>query len=238
MIFLKKIILKTTSFFGFRNILPIARIIYKGNPIFYIPTKQKFCFLTIDDTPSPDVSKNDELLNILKSNDIKATFFIISSHIEEKHKTFFDSLIEDGHEIANHLKKNESAYHYSKNEFENDLLECEQIIQSFKKTQKRASRKLFRPPYGKISQTMINVLTEQKYLIVLGDLYSFDYHILDTDFHINYIMKNIKEGSIIILHFPEKSKNYQSIEILKKLIPALKKQGFTFKLLGDFLNHE
>lgn len=133
MIFLKKIILKATSFFGFRNILPIARVLYKGNPIFYIPTKQKFCFLTIDDAPSPDISKNEELLKLLRLNDIKATFFIISSHVEKKHQTFFDSLIEDGHEIANHLKKNEPAYRYSKEEFENDLLSVRKFYKISKK---------------------------------------------------------------------------------------------------------
>lgn len=234
MIFLKKLILSKSPPGFVRRVLPYTKVLFRGDPLFFFPTEKKVCFLTIDDAPSYDRSKNDDLLTILKNNEVKATFFIISSHIEEKHHSFLDSLISQGNELANHLKINEPAHNYTQERFENDLLECEYILNKFSK-KKEQDVKLFRPPYGKISKNMNTVLKKHKYKIILGDLYSYDYYIKDPHFHSNYILKNMKEGSIIILHFPEKERNYQTLQILEKIIPSLKSEGYEFQLIGQFI---
>ena len=233
---IRKQALKFVSLFGFRKLLPLIKIKFKGNPIFFVPTKEKICFMTLDDAPGPDENINQELLKILKEYQVKATFFMISSHIKENHqKMFIKNLLEDGHEIANHMQFNESAYFYSKERFEKDLLSCENILNSYDKEFSNKKIKLFRPPYGKISNVMLKLLKQHNYTIVLGDLYSYDYYISDVSFHVNYIKKNMNNGSIIILHCPSNSKNYQTLDILKNIIPFIQKAGFRFEILRKIL---
>lgn len=232
---MRKSILNFCSFFGIRRIIPFLKLFFRGNPIFFIPTDQKTCFLTIDDGPGNDENINKSLLDLFKKYDVKATFFMIGCHINENSKVFIENLIKDGHELANHMQNNEPAHLYSKEKFEQELMECEQKLQLYDRELCKKATKLFRPPYGKISKIMVEILKKKNYKTVLGDLYSFDYHIDDAEFHKNYFKKNIQKGAIIILHFPEKDKNFQTLQILNEIIPNFKKEGYKFSLLRKFM---
>ncbi len=235
---MKKLILNFCSIFGPRKFIPIIKPIFKGNPIFFIPTQKKICFLTLDDVPGEDELINQNLLEILKLFNVKATFFMISSQITENHHLFMQKLLTDGHEIANHMHNNEPVLLYSKEKFERDLLKCEKILNFYEKNFSKRDIKLFRPPYGKISNDMVKILKKNKYIIVLGDLYSYDYYITDPAFHVNYLTKNLNQGSIIILHFPSKKKNYQTLEILREIIPSFQREGYQFELLREVLEKQ
>ena len=223
------------SMFGGRKLLPLMKRKFPGNPIFTLKTNDKICFLTIDDTPGDDPYHNQRILELFREYKIKATFFVISNYINEKNEGFMSDLIKDGHEIANHLVENEPGHLYAGEIFEEKLKECEKNLLKFDTKILNNKNKLFRPPFGKISREMPKILERNNYKMILGDLYSFDYHINDVNFHTKYLTKNISKGSIIVLHFPGKPKNYQTMEILKKIIPNIQKKGFKFELIGKFL---
>lgn len=63
---------------------------------------KKIAFLTFDDGPSTTVTP--EILNILKQNDIKGTFFIVGNQVEENQeaKNILLDIYKQGHAIANH----------------------------------------------------------------------------------------------------------------------------------------
>ena len=70
---------------------------------------KKIVYLTFDDGPS----KNTELiLNILKENDVHATFFIISPYIEP-HIKFVQRAYEEGNAIGNHTADHEFEHIYT-----------------------------------------------------------------------------------------------------------------------------
>ncbi len=76
------------------------------------PTEKKIAYLTFDDGPS----KNTELiLNILKENDVHATFFIISPYVEP-HIKFIKRAYEEGNAIGNHTADHEFKYVYTSEE--------------------------------------------------------------------------------------------------------------------------
>ena len=74
-----------------------------------VSNEKKIAYLTFDDGPS----KNTELiLNILKENNVHATFFIISPYIEP-HIEFIKRAYEEGNAIGNHTADHEFKYVYT-----------------------------------------------------------------------------------------------------------------------------
>lgn len=59
---------------------------------------QKVAFLTFDDGPSKNTEK---ILNILKEENIKATFFV-NGHDDDFARDMYKRIVEEGHAIANH----------------------------------------------------------------------------------------------------------------------------------------
>lgn len=75
--------------------------------------KEKVAYLTFDDGPSLVTPK---ILDILKKQEVKATFFVIGKNVEE-HPEIVKRAYEDGHYIANHTysHKNSLLYKSSQN---------------------------------------------------------------------------------------------------------------------------
>ena len=156
--------------FGGRKVLPLMKRKFPGNPIFNLKTSEKICFLTIDDTPGDHYDKNQQILDLLRKYQIKASFFVISSYINEKNEGFLSALIKEGHEIGNHLVDNEPGHLYEPKVFEEKLKECETKLQKIHQKNLNNETKLFRPPFGKISKEMSKILERNNYKTVLGDL--------------------------------------------------------------------
>lgn len=64
--------------------------------------EKKIAYLTFDDGPSVDVTP--KILDVLKKNDVKATFFVLGSEVEksQNQKEILKAIKAEGHAIANH----------------------------------------------------------------------------------------------------------------------------------------
>ena len=178
-------------------------------------TLNKNIWLTFDDGPSPHVTP--WILSILKKENIKATFFLIGQKIEE-FPELVGAIVKDGHTIANHSYSHKNGWLTNKEKYLEDIDRCQALM---------PNNKLFRPPYGKITKAQIAVLKD-KYKIILWDVLSYDFQQNISPKRVQEnIIKNTKEGSIIVLH--NNLKSYKNLEpILKETIQILKKKGFRF----------
>ncbi|MDU2122315.1 MAG: polysaccharide deacetylase family protein [Clostridium celatum] len=63
---------------------------------------KKIAYLTFDDGPSTEVTQ--EILETLKSNNIKATFFVLGSNVEKSNeqKELLKEMVMEGHAVGNH----------------------------------------------------------------------------------------------------------------------------------------
>uniref|UniRef100_A0A0G4HIT9 NodB homology domain-containing protein n=1 Tax=Chromera velia CCMP2878 TaxID=1169474 RepID=A0A0G4HIT9_9ALVE len=96
-----------------------------GQCRFFFKTKKPVVCLTIDDGPGFDDGVSFELLDLLKESGVKGTtFFLISSQIAGREHVV-KRLLDDGHEIGNHLVKDAPADTLSEAEFESELLAAE-----------------------------------------------------------------------------------------------------------------
>ena len=171
-------------------------------------------WLTFDDGPTPEVTPY--ILQVLKQEKIKATFFLVGEQIE-KFPNLVNDILSDGHLIANHSYSHKNGWLTSKEKYLKDIEGCQEFM---------PQNKLFRPPYGKITTAQISLLKE-KYKIILWDVLSWDFSKKRTPKRVKQnVLKNTKNGSIIVFHNNQKS--FRNLRVLKETIQELKKQGFRF----------
>ncbi len=178
-------------------------------------TINKEIWLTFDDGPEPEITP--WILSVLKKEKITATFFLVGEQIE-KFPELVGAIVKEGHTIANHSYSHKNGWLCAKEKYIADIEKCQELM---------PQNKLFRPPYGKITKAQIAHLKE-KYKIILWDVLSWDFQQNTSPKKIQEnILKNTKEGSIIVLHNNQKS--YKNLHpILEETIQKLKEKGFSF----------
>ena len=176
---------------------------------------QNNIWLTFDDGPHQE--STPFILNVLKEEQVKATFFLVGEQME-KHPELLNQIISEGHIVANHSYSHKNGWLSNNSTYFNDIEKCQKLI---------TENKLFRPPYGKISPLQISHL-KKNYKIILWDVLSWDFSLYNTPKKVKEsVLKNTVSGSIILFHNNKKSfKNLQPI--LKETIQELKQKGFSF----------
>ena len=154
-----------------------------------------------------------EVKELFKSYNAHATFFIAGSHCKNVSIEDINSLIDVGHEIANHNMFDIPYNKHSQDDFENDLIETNSILSIYSEE----ISKWYRPPHAKMSKHMINVLDKYDLTHVLGDVFANDTSIPDPEWIAKYILNKVKPGSIVIIHMPERGVrewNYKAMDII------------------------
>ena len=182
--------------------------------------KEKIIFLTFDDGPIPVVTPF--VLNTLKKFNAAATFFCIGENID-KHPEVFADLIEAGHKVGNHTYNHLKGWNFKDNEYLDNIKKCAQ----------HTGIQLFRPPYGRIKKSQIKALylLNPEVEIVMWDVLSGDFdQSITTEKCINNVLKNVKNGSIIVFH--DSLKAFGRLEkSLPIILQKLAAQGYTFRAL-------
>lgn len=182
--------------------------------------KEKIIFLTFDDGPIPVVTPF--VLNTLKKFNAAATFFCIGENID-KHPEVFADLIEAGHKVGNHTYNHLKGLNFKDNEYLDNIKKCAQ----------HTGIQLFRPPYGRIKKSQIKALNllNPEVEIVMWDVLSGDFdQSITTEKCVNNVLKNVKNGSIIVFHDSLKAFGHLE-ESLPIILEELSKQGYAFKAL-------
>jgi len=189
--------------------------------IWKLPNAEKKIYLTFDDGPIPEVT--EWVLNILKHENIKATFFCIGDNIK-KHPAIFKKIIAENHAIGNHTFNHLNGWKTAAKEHVENVQLCEEEI--LKHT--HLNSKLFRPPYGKIRNAQASAIQKLGYKIIMWNVLSYDFdNNLNSDDCLLKIIKNTSSGSIIVFHDSIKANNNLKFA-LPRAIQLLKKKGFIF----------
>ena len=195
----------------------IVRLFYP-NLVWKNQTATKKLWLTFDDGPHPDVTP--WILSVLNTKQIKATFFLVGSQMEE-FPELVNAIERAGHLIANHSYSHKNGWVTSNNTYFQDIERCQKLM---------PENKLYRPPYGKLSFNQIHKL-KKDYKLILWDVLSMDFSKSITTSRIkNNVLNNVENGSIIVFHNNQKSFNNLK-PVLKETITELKKRGYTFSTI-------
>jgi peptidoglycan/xylan/chitin deacetylase (PgdA/CDA1 family) len=183
--------------------------------IFRIRTTEKILFLTFDDGPDP--ASTPRLLDVLKTNDIKALFFCNGKE-SEKYPGLVEHIRKDGHVVGNHGYSHYDGWRTDSISYINDILKASEFT----------SDKIFRPPYGHLKFKQYCDLKD-KFRIVLWDIMPYDF---DNSFgkekSLRILKNKIRPGSIIVLHDTSAS---QANTIISQFVTYALNSGYRFELL-------
>jgi peptidoglycan/xylan/chitin deacetylase (PgdA/CDA1 family) len=176
-----------------------------------VPSKNKVLYLTFDDGPIPEVTP--WVLDVLQQYNAKATFFCVGENVD-KHPDIFQRIKQAGHSVGSHTYNHLNGW----------VMDNIPYFHNVRYAAQKIGTSLFRPPYGRIKRKQAQFL-QRHYSIVMWDVLSGDFdQDLDPDQVANNVIRNAKEGSIVVFH--------DSLKSLRNLKGALPKVLEHFADLG------
>ena len=199
---------------------------FSGEIFAEVETDKKIVALTFDDGPTR--GHTDEILKILREEDIKATFYVTGSEIE-KNPGELEKIIADGHEIGNHSYTHERMVLVTPSFVKSEIETTDALIRKAGWTKEIT----FRPPYGKKLFALPFYLSRNNRKTITWDVEPEKYFEKSEDF-LKYTLDNTKNGSIILLHVMYDSR-IESMKSVKPIIENLRVQGFRFLTVSELL---
>ncbi|MEJ2055277.1 MAG: polysaccharide deacetylase family protein, partial [Calditrichaceae bacterium] len=180
---------------------------------------------TIDDGPDSAVTR--DILFVLQKYNAKATFFLIGNRVKNN-KQVVSQIIEQGHELGNHMLTGETTICLPHDEFTRQFIQTDSILSEFSDVH------WLRPGSGWYSDDMLKYLAEndKSYQCVLGSVYPFDAQIPSSVFSTVFISINIRPGSIIVLH-DRGERGRRTVKTISRIIPKLQEKGYRFVTLSE-----
>lgn len=190
--------------------------------IWKIKNTENKVYLTFDDGPIPEVT--EWTLDLLKAENIKATFFCIGENIQ-KHPEIFNRILAEGHSVGNHTFNHLNGW---KNKTTDYLKNTELWEKETSSKFKIQNSKLFRPPYGKIKFSQARAIRKKEYRIIMWDIISYDFDSKITPKKcLENVVNNVAPGSIIVFHDSRKAETNLRYT-LPKVISSLKAKAYSF----------
>jgi peptidoglycan-N-acetylglucosamine deacetylase len=205
--------------------LSILPILVRLTPqlTYHIPTNQPLVALSFDDGPHPIFTP--QVLDILRQHNAQATFFLIGERAL-CHPDLVDRIKAAGHEVANHYFRDGSLMLHSKAYFLRNLDKTEQAIDLT-----GASLKFFRPPGGLARPSQLRLARAHGYHCMLGSAYPHD-PMHPPVWYIRWLVtKNLRSGTIIILH-DGISNPSRTLQALPQILAAAHRKNLRIVSIG------
>ena len=216
----------------------VANILYPKSTVSFIKTKSKVVAFTIDDgfcgLDNPDGCMVDQVRELFKKHQSKATFFIAGSHCKHVSKNEVELLLKDGHEIANHSMYDFPYNKYNSDDFESDFEKTNSILKNFSDE----TPLLYRSPFGRLSKKMNKIITQKGYKHIICDGFANDTAIPDPKWISKHILRTLKPGSIVLIHMPEVGVREWNYEAIKLTLEGLKRMNYNVVTVSELLKYD
>jgi len=187
----------------------------------------KVVALTIDDAPDPESSPR--ILSVLRENDARATFFVIGEQVPGN-ESLIEQIASEGHELGNHMSRDEMSVDLEEEEFERRLLLAQASLSRF------GLVRWFRPGSGYYDTVMLDILDRHDLRCALGTVYPLDANISWGWLIRRWIRSRTQAGGVIILH-DRGERGLRTAETLERVLPVLRERGYrvvTLSQLADW----
>lgn len=200
---------------------------------------EKIAFLTFDDGPSANVTP--QILDVLRQEEVKATFFVLGSRVE-LYPELLKQEYEEGHYIANHGYSHVYTSIYAS---------PESVLEEYAMTEIRIKEALgesytshlFRFPGGSEGGKYAKVKNQAKILLEENHIAHINWNALNND----SVGKPTKESLVRDLKQTTKGKNkivilmhdagtkQMTADTLPEIIHYLKEEGYSFQNFYDIM---
>ncbi len=203
-------------------------------------SEQKRIFLTFDDGPSKTVTPL--ILDLLKQENIKATFFVLGSRVE-RNPDLVKRTYEEGHYIANHGYSHVYSSIYSSPEAVlEEYTATNNLIKNAIGSEEYSS-KIFRFPGGSVGGYYADIKSQAKEQLKQNGIAYLDWNALSQDAAgaktkeqlIQNTIQTIGTKNSVVILMHDASDKILTYETLPDIIQYLKQNGYTFMNLYDIL---
>jgi peptidoglycan-N-acetylglucosamine deacetylase len=200
--------------------------------LFRARTTQPLAALSFDDGPHPVYTP--QVLDLLKQHGARATFFLIGDRAE-RHPEIVAAIRAGGHEVGNHYLyyRHGLMLAHSDQEFVRHLENVERIL-GLPAGKSSGKPKMFRAPGGLARSRQLRLARERGYTPALGSAYPHDPGRPPVWYIRWLIEKNLRPGTIVILHdgIPNPTR---TIEALPHILSSARIRGLTFVPIGELI---
>lgn len=188
-------------------------------------TRIKEVALTFDDGPTEFTPK---FLDILKENNVKATFFCIGKQIEKYPETF-QRIISEGHTVGNHtLSHSTNTGFLSASKIVEEIEKCDEIISKFG----NIKTGLYRPPFGVTNPNIAKAINKTCKKSIGWNIRSLDTFTGSEKKIYRKVTRGLKKGSIILLH----DTSEKTYNVLVDLLVFLKQKKYSTFTIDQVVN--
>jgi peptidoglycan/xylan/chitin deacetylase (PgdA/CDA1 family) len=213
-----------------KNLTAEVPKLFQGTTVYQgkLKPNEKAIALTFDDGPSP--KNTAQMLDILKQNHIKATFFMVGEMVQS-YPQIAKQVADDGHVIGNH-----TWHHwYRRMDIATAASEINKTADIIYKTTGEKTT-LFRPPGGFLHNGLVDYAKNQNYAVMMWSNQSgdADRHSPDVLGQVKNVLKGAKPGSIVLMHDGGGNRS-KTVKALPQIIAGLKSQGYRFVTIPELL---
>lgn len=220
---------------------PLPELSIKNKVSFLSAMRNKTVALTFDDGPTREYTI--QILEILRRNNITATFFVVGKRVREN-CDILRAIYQLGHEIGNHTDTHP---------YLTKISPSQQIVE-IRNTQESISQCLgfeyatnwFRAPYGDQDSNLLNIVHQMGLNSAQWTIDTHDWKKTSSSFSIQNMVKEDLNSAVILMHDGSKTNpNFQhpnenpsrqnTVNALQPMIDNLKNRGFNFVNLSNTL---
>jgi peptidoglycan/xylan/chitin deacetylase (PgdA/CDA1 family) len=212
----------------------------------------QYVALSMDDAPcrfnDRDCSMVAPIQELLARYQAKATFMLVGQWCTATHQADLVSLLQNGHELANHGMQDRSYEHDPPERFGQAVDQCTAIIQQLQSraaaaeaaaeehnnNPTRTTPPWFRAPHGRYTAEMAAQLRQRQMVNVMCDTYASCPILQDGAAVAAQLLSTVQNGSIILLHMPEVPVRQWCWTALELLLEGLvTERGFRVVTIGQ-----
>jgi len=184
----------------------------------------RYIALTFDD--GPHHTNTREILDILRREGAKATFFVLGSRAET-YPDIIARMAAEGHDIGNHTWEHRGLGKSSRAEGLQSLRRTNELISGI--TGKPCL--IVRPPFGQTNQKVRALIHGQGWHEIMWDSDSRDWENKNPDRILYRVMRSVSPGSIVLFHDIHPG----AAQMLPTLIKAFKQNGYRFITISELI---
>jgi polysaccharide deacetylase family sporulation protein PdaB len=194
-------------------------------PIYSVDLEDKLVSITFDCAWGADDIPG--ILDILKSRNVKASFFMVGQWAE-KYPDKVKMIALDGHDLANHSYSHLRMGSLNKSKITEEIEKCGDVIENL--SGKKPD--LFRAPYGDYNKIVLEAAEELGYYTIQWNVDSLDWKKeMSRNDIIDRVLKLTNPGSIILFH----NDTRYTAELLPEIIDSLRAMGYDFLPVSEMI---
>lgn len=215
---------------GARALDPV--VFAPGDQVEFVPVASRVVALTYDD--GPDEPYTSALLDVLKQEGAKATFFLIGQNVDA-HPEVARRIVAEGHDIGNHTYTHPRLDQMMETNVISELDRAEAAI--VKATGIRPT--YFRSSFGSLTHTMPALCRQRGYLMVGWSTDGNDWNYRDSKDIADKVLFHLDPGGIILLHdgheVVDGFDQSRVIEATRTILREAKARGFEVVTVSELL---